>query len=253
MKITVNCQVCNKEFSKYPSQKKTFCSCTCSNKSRGFYYKNQVKCEWCGKKINRPSPSKTHKFCSKKCEMDFKRKDRIEIECVICHKKMKVQPSQKNRKYCSRKCMGVDVRKRMIWKSPQYRSYGECAIMVLLKKNYPDIDFIPNDRIQLNGFEIDIWIPLLKTGVEYNGQHHFKPVYGDKVFKKTRMADMSKYKLAKQKEINLVYVIPDGSVSKTSITKIKNMFLTCCKNIGLPIPTILEFTKDEVINEQNRR
>ena len=247
----IKCQVCNNEFEQ--KQGAIFCSYACSNKSRGFFFTNPVFCEWCKKKIDRPSPSKTHRFCSKQCEMDWKRKDRVEIECRVCKKKLMIQPSQKNRKYCSRKCMGVVVRETHRGFCPQYRSYGECAMVVLLKKNYPQLDLIPNDRIQLDGFEMDIWIPSLKTGIEYNGQHHFKPVYGEKVFKKTQNSDKAKKAISHRKGLKLIYVFPDGTVSKTTKTKIQNLFMKCCKDLKLETPTVLNFSVEEVIEEQKRK
>ena len=234
----IKCQVCNKNFT--PQKITTrFCSTTCCNKSRGFFFKNPMFCEWCKKKIDRPCPSKNHRFCSKHCEMEWRRKDRIEIECKICHKKFMVTPTvlKNGRKFCSRKCMGVEVRNTHWNYSPQYRSFGECAMVCLLRKNYPLLKIVPNERVQLEGFEIDIWLPELNAGIEYNGQHHFKPVYGEKVFVKTKKSDAAKKAIAARKGIKMVYIFPDGTVSKTSKTKIKTMFVNCCKEVGLNEPT----------------
>lgn len=247
----IKCQVCSSEFvPKRPSNK--FCSYKCSNVSRGYYHKNKTLCEWCNQEITRPRPSRTHRFCSKDCEMADKRKDRVEIECQICHKKWLVSPSKKEKKFCSRKCMGKAVKEAHKSRKPQWRSYGECAMVHLLKKNYPSLTIVANDRLQLNGYELDIWIPELKTGVEYNGQHHFKPVYGQKVYERTQDADKQKLIIANQKEIQIVFVVPDGSISKTTKTRIQNMFVSMTKDIGLQPPTNLNFTKEEVLLEQSK-
>ena len=81
--------------------------------------------------------------------------------------------------------MGVGIKKSYVKRKPQYRSYGECAIVCLLRKNYPNIKIETSNREQLNGYEIDIWLPELNVGIEYNGPHHFKPVYGENIFNKT--------------------------------------------------------------------
>lgn len=250
MLFNLVCQACHKGFESVKETQR-YCSYKCSNISRGYFFKNKIYCHWCQSLITRPSPSKCHKFCSKKCEMDYKRKDRVEIKCHICKKKWFVNKSNSKKKYCSRKCMGVAYQNNPKRYKIQYRSYGECAMVCLLRKNYPNLKIIPNDREQLNGYEIDIWLPELNIGIEYNGQHHFKPVYGKKVFQKTLLSDKNKLMIACKKGIKLVYVIPKGSVFITNKTKIKELFIKCCNDIGLTTPTIFNVLLDEVRKEQN--
>lgn len=250
---SIKCQECNLEFSAAYKTRK-FCSKQCSvtrsNRERGHFYNNRPLCECCQVEINRPSPSKTKRFCSKQCEGEFKRRSRIEVECQVCKKHFFATPTiAVNRKFCSRKCMGVVVKERNKHSSPQWRSYGECGIVCLMRKNYP-YAVVPNDRQQLDGYEIDIWIPELRIGIEYNGQHHFKPVYGEKVFNRTKQSDKEKAHIAVEKGIKLVYVIPQGSVHKTAKQKLINLFIKCCEDAGLQQPKELGFTPDEIIAEQ---
>ena len=121
-----------------------------------------------------------------------------------------------------------------------------------LRKNYPTLDVQTTNRSVLNGYEMDIWLPSLKVGIEYNGQHHFKPVYGEKVFAQTKDADAKKLQIATEKGIRLVYVFPNGTVSRTSKTKIKNLFLKCVADVGLDTPTNLDLSVEEVLAEQGR-
>ncbi len=92
----------------------------------------------------------------------------------------------------------------------------------------------------------------MKIGIEYQGQHHFKPVYGDKVFKRTIESDEKKLKIASEKDIKIVFIIPNGNVSKTMKTKIKNMFIKCCNDVGLSMPSLFDFSIEEVITEQGK-
>lgn len=247
--MSKNCPICQTDF--IPKrQKQETCSYSCSNTFRCESYKKKPICKCCGIEFYRVSPSKGRIFCSKACETTHKRKDHVTIECQVCKKEMLVSPAKRNKKFCSRKCMGVDYSKRQITHSPQYRSYGECAIIVLLEKNYPNLKIIRNDRIQLNGYELDIWIPELNTGIEYNGQHHFKPVYGEKVFLKTQEADKNKRHIANIKQIKLIDVnhLENGRSKK----KLIELFKECTYNMGIDEPKIFDFSVNEVKNEQGK-
>lgn len=246
----LNCQVCNKSFETY-NPKQLSCSYSCSNISRGYFFKNKTYCIWCNQIISRPSPSKKHVFCSKTCEASYRSRDRIEIKCKICEKSVMVSNSHRNKKFCSRKCWRIHRKNNPIKYKLQYRSFGECAIACLLKINYPHLKVINNDREQLKGYELDIWLPDLKIGIEYNGPHHFKPVYGDEIFEKTKIADKNKLQIANDNGIKIIYIVPIGSISKTSKTIMKTTFIQCCKDIGLPEPTILDIPTDTIIKEQN--
>lgn len=239
------CVVCGKETKNI---KRLCCSRGCANTYRASKIK-RPNCDYCGNIVNRRlSHCREKVYCNKKCETDSKKR-RITLICKICKNSYERKFSQKSSKYCSRKCMGKD-KDFVSGKSPQYRSFGECAMVCLFRKNYADLKIITSDRKELSGYEMDIWIPELKVGIEYNGQHHFKPVYGEDRFKKTQIADKNKSDIAKNKGINLFYIKPNGSVSYTSKTKITNMFVECCREIGLTPPTILNFTTEEVKLEQ---
>lgn len=79
---------------------------------------------------------------------------------------------------------------------------------------------ITNDRNQLNGKEIDIWIPELKLGIEFNGNywHANKPAN----------YHINKTKLAESKGIHLIQIFEHEWFNKKQIIKhrIKNFFGT---------------------------
>lgn len=76
-------------------------------------------------------------------------------------------------------------------------SKGELEIRKYIMDNYPQLKIIPNDRIILEGKEIDVLIPELKIGFEYDGiyWHKNKEEY-----------DKNKDELAKQKGITIYHI-----------------------------------------------
>lgn len=249
-KIKIECIMCKKEHFVSKSNKNTkCCSLGCANRYRASKIK-RPNCKFCGNSVYRQlSHCGKIVYCNKSCESSD-RKRRVELKCNTCGKIYEKLASKNKSKYCSRKCMGLGHKNTFIKRKPRYRSYGECAIVCLLKKNYPHLTIKSSDREQLNGYEIDIWIPELNTGIEYNGPHHFKPVYGNDVFVKTQKADLEKSQIAKNKNIKLIYVIQHISISKTQKTKLYQLFVDCCNQLGLPTPNILDIKSEEIYNEQ---
>lgn len=58
----------------------------------------------------------------------------------------------------------------------------------------------------LDGLEVDIGIPSLKTAIEWNGIVHYKPIYGDQRLTEVQQRDAEKQKRASAKGINLIVV-----------------------------------------------
>jgi hypothetical protein len=67
-----------------------------------------------------------------------------------------------------------------------------------------------------NGLESDIAIPSLNIAIEWNGLHHFKPIYGQEIFVKTQNHDNKKLLIAQQKNI-IFFTIPDIKSKKELI------------------------------------
>lgn len=72
----------------------------------------------------------------------------------------------------------------------------------------------------LEGLEIDIYVPELKLGFEYNGIQHYKPVEhwgGEESLKKQQMRDKRKQQLCDQNDVKLIIIKYDEQLSKDLI------------------------------------
>lgn len=256
--IEIICVVCKRKHRVSQGNKNTKC---CSRGCANTYRASKIprpSCSHCGTIINRRL-SHCYRyggkdvFCSKECEADHRKRRKI-VKCDVCDKKFERRVSllkMRKRKFCSKKCETIGMRNARMKQSIQYRSYGECAILHLLRKNFPSIRFEPNDRTQLYGYEIDIWIPSMRTGIEYNGPHHFRPVYGTRVFAGTQKNDKKKRKIAATKRIRIIDINANRSVSYTHKSLVKSMFITVCKKLHL-IPTSFDFDPQAVLKERGR-
>ena len=89
---------------------------------------------------------------------------------------------------------------------------------------------LPNEKIirhyrpdWLNGLELDIYIPRLKTGIEYQGQQHFIPIEhwgGEKAFRKLQKRDMQKAKICEKENIRLITIDYDEPLTEKHIRSI---------------------------------
>jgi hypothetical protein len=85
------------------------------------------------------------------------------------------------------------------------RSRCERQLLKLLRKSFPDLRMLPNDR-KLIGAEVDIAIPAIDLAIEWNGIVHHKPIYGQETLDRTQRQDCRKKSLAKQAGVELVVV-----------------------------------------------
>jgi hypothetical protein len=93
----------------------------------------------------------------------------------------------------------------------------------LIKNHFPNaiLDYKhPTMRFSKSGakMEMDVWIPSINTGIEYQDDSHFSPkLYGEKAYKACLRRDEEKRQVAKNKGINLIeipYMDWDGSKQK---------------------------------------
>ena len=256
--VKIICAVCKKEHWVSQGNKNTKC---CSRGCANTYRASKIprpSCRHCGMVINRRLSHCYRNggedvFCGKECESEHRKRRRI-VKCDVCHAKFERRIyllKMRKRKFCSKKCEAIGMRDIRRTQGIQYRSYGECAILHLLRKNFPAILFVPNDRTQLYGYEIDIWIPSMKTGIEYNGPHHFKPVYGPEVFIQTQKNDSKKRKIASTKRIRIIDINANRSVSYTHKSLVKSMFIGVCKELNM-VPTNFDFDPQVVLKERGQ-
>lgn len=74
------------------------------------------------------------------------------------------------------------------------------------------VECINNDRIQLDGYEIDIYVPSLRLGIEYNGLYW----HNDEMQKISHFDKKSK---ASEKNIHLIHVYEDDWVNRPDFVK----------------------------------
>ena len=86
------------------------------------------------------------------------------------------------------------------------RSRCEIKLLKMLRKSFPTLRMVPNDRKLLDGYEIDISIPSLHLAIEWNGIVHRKPIYGEATLARVQVNDAAKAKLAAERGIELVVI-----------------------------------------------
>ena len=83
----------------------------------------------------------------------------------------------------------------------------------------------------LDGLELDIWLPSLKLGIEWNGIYHYKPIRGDQALQRIQSADERKKIICKEKNIKLI-VIEDMTSHKKFIAETIDIII---KEIGVMV------------------
>jgi endogenous inhibitor of DNA gyrase (YacG/DUF329 family) len=98
---------------------------------------NLIKvCPLCKKeyKVRSPSEIDTRKYCSKKCQVDATKKDKVIVICEICQKFISVPFClAETTKFCSRKCKGIALRKI---KDPDLRQCNKCGKILVTKDDF---------------------------------------------------------------------------------------------------------------------
>ena len=82
----------------------------------------------------------------------------------------------------------------------------ESYIEAKIKKEFPQLDFICNDRKLLGGLELDFFFPSLKLAFELNGITHYEPIYGKDRFDRSNENDKRKMILCYEQGVELAVV-----------------------------------------------
>jgi hypothetical protein len=94
-----------------------------------------------------------------------------------------------------------------------------------LRKQYPNLDILFNDKTILNS-ELDIYIPSLRLAFELNGILHYKPIYGTKKLLQIKKNDRFKKLLCKEKDIKLVIFKVNNNDHQKYLNLIKDFINT---------------------------
>lgn len=232
-----------------------------SEKNLTNYSNNPKKCEQCNNELS--YDKKQNRFCSHSCATTFnnskrpkknvepkikkkklisvitKKGDKVEIvknklvtyKCPVCDKEEKVtEYIFHKKKYCSGTCRNK-INNLMLTGST---SKSEKYLLDEIKKEFPDILIKPNNRNVLNGLEIDIYLPTLKIGIEWNGIYHHKDVHKDGSYERIKNSDERKLKLADEKKINLI-VINDLTSSPKFMKEKTNEIIEYIRKFSTPI------------------
>jgi hypothetical protein len=161
-------------------------------------------------------------------EEALRKYEELQPKCAFCHKLLPLkkfmqyfsQKKQGNKwedkpRFCSTKCRGSyyisdEFHKIAPHKYLRPRSKNEKAIEQWLRTNFPTLELITNDRTQLKPYELDIYIPQYRMGIEYEGPLHYEPIFGEKRFHKVLETDAKKVALAAEKGISLIII--DGRI-----------------------------------------
>lgn len=121
-----------------------------------------------------------------------------------------------------------------------YRSKSEIEIEVFLKSM--NVDVIVCDKKQLNGIELDLFLPKHNIAIEYNGLYWHSEKRG-----KTKNYHIDKTNRCLEKNIQLIHIFSDEWLSKKDIIKnrLKNLIKLNETKIFARKCSVVELTKEE--------
>lgn len=136
---------------------------------------------------------------------------RVPVNCFCCKKEILVKEKYSDKvKFCNGTCRNK-VNNKIIRGT---RSKGEIKLEKEIRVQFPELLILPNDRKILGGLELDIYIPELKLGIEWNGIWHRVDVRKNGNLKRTQVVDKEKIKRASELGIELFIVEDITSLKK---------------------------------------
>ena len=190
-----------------------------------------IKCDICGKPFKSTKRNLlysirrgyTKNYCSQKCQGIDKNKT-IDTICSNCNTPLRIkfkEFNKKNRKskncFCSQTCSGSFNSKHKT--KGIRRSKLELFLESKINEEFPNLKILPNDVTTIK-YEIDLYFPDLKFGIEINGITHYEPIYGNDKFEKIVFNDKQKILLCAEKGIELC-IVPNLYDRLTDKLKIK--------------------------------
>ena len=221
------CKHCGKQFTEKYSKWSNgdFCCKLCARK-----YSSNIKREEVNKKVSNKLKEYFKTHIHNNTGKPSPRKGqiiRVDWKCPYCGKIIKLKPFEaKRRKFCCGTCRNIHNNKNICG----ITSKAENILYNEIIKNFPNLNVIKNDRKTLNGLELDIYIPELKLGIEWNGIFHYKNVHKDDTLEKVSFKDNLKQELCYKLGIKLL-VIKDLVSSKKFIINETNKILDVIRGL----------------------
>ena len=141
-----------------------------------------------------------------------------EIDLIIAHARNS-QYKKSTRKI--RTVIENEVRVKFGFKKVGEAWATETLLYQLVCQILPDTKVIRHYRPEmLEGLELDVFMPNLNLGIEYQGIQHFKPIShwgGQKALKKVRERDVKKKKLCEKNGVRLIFFYHYEDLTRTLV------------------------------------
>lgn len=208
-------QDCDAEFeitmSKFNKRDRHFCSQSCAAKTLRSENKKPKKlveytCQYCAKIFQAKHRTGGRKYCCWECSrLHTIQTKGIMVKCDSCGADIRITPQDLiyPHHFCNRSCLGKYRQENRT--GGQRRSKIEFYLEEKLQNKYPDLNIIFCDRKEIKR-ELDIYIPDMKLAIEINGPFHYRKIYSEKSFLRTKNNDKIKRKLCKINNIQLIIV-----------------------------------------------
>ena len=91
------------------------------------------------------------------------------------------------------------------------RSKNETLLCRWLRQSYPLLVVLNNDKHLIPGYEVDVVLPELKLGIEWNGITHHQPIYGKDKLNEVQTRDRRRAEIATESGVHLIVVTDPGA------------------------------------------
>lgn len=280
MKITKNCEICNKQMENVYHTKKYCNDCIPSESEemrkvyhqrrgdrkdykKAYRIKNgelirekyhrkhhkEITCSNCG--VSFMQTNTIQKFCSIGCMKSFHyklNKERYNADGRLNYHLNKDKISKKNREYRLKLKLKENERRKLLGLPLVGEGFRrETEMFVYLNHLFSGEQIVFHDRVELNGLELDAYLPSLKLAFEYMGRQHFEETYinGSSMYIQTEEAlkaqkyrDSIKKERCREKGITLIYINFNEKLSEQLIIQKLNSVGVGCIQKNLHISSM---------------
>lgn len=162
-------------------------------------------CPVCGKEFLFKGRNYRRKYCSFKCSNSHHDFVAMGRKGGLAPHRCKPGPKGSNREIRERLAKigrrgGIASAKVQ---AKRNRSQGEAYLALLLCQDGYKV--VQNTWDLVPGYELDIWLPDLKTAISYNGPVHYEPIYGPTRLRQVQQRD--RYRNRKLTEMDIRHII----------------------------------------------